>query len=100
MKIPTDFIVHGHKVTVSIISDIENGSNYGQYNDAKEEILIAQKVKCKDEWIELTETQLETTFLHELVHVLQFHSGDQMDEMVAQTYSGLLYEYLTTANYK
>lgn len=67
MKIPREFIIHGHvvKVTQREIDSISD-NRYGYYNSAKEEIVIFRKVRSDEEVITLTDTQIEATFYHEL----------------------------------
>lgn len=96
MIIPNKFVVHCHPITVRIEEYDTNGSRYGYYNDAKEEIVVFRKVRVEDEMVDLTETQMECTFLHELIHLLQFHIKGVIDETEAQGYAGLLLEYLKT----
>lgn len=68
MKIPREFIIHGHvvKVTQREIDSISD-NRYGYYNSAKEEIVIFRKVRSNEEVITLTDTQIEATFYHELI---------------------------------
>lgn len=67
MKIPREFIIHGHVVKV-IQREIDSISDnrYGYYNSAKEEIVIFRKVRSNEEVITLTDTQIEATFYHKL----------------------------------
>ena len=95
MKIPTEFIIHGHTIKVKKVSETDR-NNFGHYDDAREEIIIAENIREGKELIPLTETQILATFFHELVHVMQWHSGKEYDEREAQTYSGMLIEFLKT----
>lgn len=92
-KIPTEFTIHGHVIKVIICSELEN-AKFGDYDCVKEEIRIAQNIRRDSELIPLSQHQIETTFLHELIHVIQWHSGKEFSEEEAQTYSGMLYEFL------
>lgn len=67
MKIPSQFIIHGHTIKV-IQKELDNKeeNRYGYYDSVKEEIIIFQKVRSDDEPVSLTETQIEATFFHEL----------------------------------
>ncbi len=67
MKIPREFIIHGHVVKV-IQREIDSISDnrYGYYDSAKEEIVIFRKVRSNEEVITLTDIQIEATFYHEL----------------------------------
>ena len=93
MKIPSKFTIHGHEIKV-IQREIDSISDnrYGYYNNAKEEIVIFRKVRSNEEVITLTDT--EATFYHELVHCFQWHIKGETDEWEAQSYSGLIIEFL------
>lgn len=97
MKIPKQFIIHGHTITVvqkEIDSYDEN--RYGYYDSVKEEIVIFKKVRSDDVAIPLTDVQLEATFWHELIHCFQYHIKGETNEYEAQSYSGLIIEFLKT----
>ena len=97
MKIPKQFIIHGHTVKV-IQRDIDNkeDNRYGYYDSVREEIIIFNKVRVDGEPVDLGDTQIQATFLHELVHCFQWHIKGQTDEWEAQSYSGLIVEFLQT----
>jgi hypothetical protein len=95
MNIPEKFIIHGHDIIVKVVDTLPN-NEYGNYNHAKEEITIAKKIVDDNEVIELTPIQIEHTFIHELIHLFQFHVKGEFDEGEAQAYSGLLIEFLNT----
>ena len=97
MKIPEQFIIHGHIVKV-IQKEIDTigDNNYGYYDDVKEEIIIFRKVRSGEEPVTLTETQIEATFWHELIHCFQYHTKGEYNEQEAQSYSGLLIEFFKT----
>lgn len=97
MKIPEQFIIHGQIIKI-IQKEIDNinDNRYGYYNSVKEEIVIFHKVMVDGEPITLTDTQIEATFWHELVHCFQWHIKGQTDEWEAQSYSGLIIEFLKT----
>lgn len=94
-KIPKEFTIHGHIIKVKIVSETAR-NNFGHYDDAREEIVIAENIREGAELIPLTEVQKLATFFHELFHVMQWHSGKEYDEREAQTYSGMLIEFLKT----
>ena len=97
MKIPKQFIIHGHTVKV-IQRDIDNkeDNRYGYYDSVREEIIIFNKVRVDGEPVDLGDTQIQATFLHELIHCFQWHIKGQTDEWEAQSYSGLMVEFLQT----
>ena len=92
MKIPEQFIIHGQVVKV-IQKEIDsiNGNRYGYYDSVKEEIILFRKVRSDEEVITLTDTQIEATFWHELIHCFQWHIKGQTDEWEAQSSSGVLF---------
>lgn len=97
MKIPSKFIIHGHPIKV-IRREIDNkGNRYGYYDSVREEIVIFDKVRSDDEPVLLTDTQIEATFYHELIHCFQWHVKGQTDEWEAQCYSGLILEFQKTS---
>lgn len=95
ITIPTQFTIHGHTVKV-IRKEIDNreDNRYGYYDSVKEEIVVFNQVRSNDEPFLLTDIQIEATFLHELMHCFQWHIKGQTDEWEAQSYSGLLIEFL------
>lgn len=97
MKIPEQFIIHGHIIKV-IREEIDNADDnrYGYYDNVKEEIVIFNKVRSDGEPITLTDVQIESTFYHELIHSFQWHIKGETDEWEAQSYSGLIMEFLKT----
>ena len=97
MKIPEQFIIHGQVVKI-IQKEIDsiNDNRYGYYDSVKEEIILFHKVRSDEEVITLTNTQIEATFWHELIHCFQWHIKGQTDEWEAQSYSGVLLEFFKT----
>lgn len=97
MKIPKQFIIHGHTVKV-IQKEIDNkeDNRYGYYDSVREEIIIFNKVRVDGEPVDLIDTQIQATFLHELIHCFQWHIKGCTDEWEAQSYSGLMVEFLQT----
>ena len=98
-KIPKSFTIHGHTIKVEIVNEL-SGEKFGEYDCVLEVIKIASNIRRETELIPLSVTQIYTTFLHELFHAMQFHSGREFSEEEAQIYSGLLFEYLNTINYE
>lgn len=66
-------------------------------DSVREEIVIFDKVRSDDEPVLLTDTQIEASFYHELIHCFQWHIKGQTDEWEAQSYSGLLIEFLMSS---
>jgi hypothetical protein len=100
MKLPKSFVIHGHTITVNIVEFCDDPSVFGTYNDVTEEITIATKIMDGTKIHELSQIQIEHTFLHELIHCFQFHVKGEFDEGEAQAYSGLLIEFFKTSGIK
>lgn len=97
MRIPKQFTIHGH--TVKVIQkeiDSKEDNRYGYYDSVREEIIIFNKVRVDGEPVDLIDTQIQATFLHELIHCFQWHIKGCTDEWEAQSYSGLMVEFLQT----
>jgi len=97
MKIPKEFTLFGNKVTVREI-DKDEQNRYGYWDDTREEIVIAHQIKTEDGVITLKQSQIESTFYHELIHSMQWYSRGSYDEIEAQTYSNLLLEFIRSSN--
>ena len=64
-KIPKKFKIANNWITVNIVESLSN-SEYGTYNDAKQEINIAKTVATDEGTVQLTEEQMLNTLMHEL----------------------------------
>ena len=64
-KIPKKFKIANNWITVNIVESLSN-SEYGTYNDAKQEINIAKTIDTDEGTVQLTEEQMLNTFAHEL----------------------------------
>lgn len=97
MNIPKEFTIHGHLIKV-IYKDIDDcfSNRYGYYDSIREEIVVFKKAWSSSDQVELTETQQFATFLHELIHCFQWHIKGETNECEAQSYAGLIIEYLNT----
>lgn len=93
MEIPNKFILHGQEIKVIRKEFDINGSRFGYYDSVREEIILFEKIQIENELVCLSNIQIETTFLHELIHAIQWHIKGSFDEQEAQSYSGLFYEY-------
>lgn len=100
MKIPKHFIIHSHDINVYQREIDQEGNRYGYYDSVREEIVVFNKVKSNGETITLTQTQIEATFWHELMHAFQWHIKGETDEWEAQSYAGLMIEFLKTSGIK
>lgn len=99
MKIPKSFTIMGNKVTIREVEKTEE-NQFGYWDDVKQEIVIAHKVKTNGEYVTLSQEQLESTFLHEVIHSMQWFSGREYDESEAQTYSFMLLEVIKSSGIK
>ena len=56
--IPESFTLTNHKIKVTVIDRIDE-NNYGDWSDINNEIRLSRTLKCNDEIVELTKTQIE-----------------------------------------
>ena len=63
-KIPKKFKIANNWITVNIVESLSN-SEYGTYNDAKQEINISKTIDTDEGTVQLTEEQMFNTFMHE-----------------------------------
>ena len=100
MKIPKQFILHCHVINVIEKEYDTEGTRYGYYDSVREEIVIFNKIKINGDIIELSQVQIEASFMHELIHAIQWHSKGEFNEQEAQTYAELLLEFIKTSGVK
>ena len=72
------------------------GGKYGKFNDAKNQIILAKTVEIEGEIIELSPSQIENTFYHEVIHAFQFYYNNEFDEAQAQVYANFICEMLAS----
>lgn len=100
MKLPEHFIIHGHRINVYQKEiDLED-NRYGYYDSVREEIVIFHKLKTEGEVVTLSQDQIEHSFWHEVIHAFQWHIKGTTDEWEAQSYAGLIIEFLKTSGLK
>lgn len=87
------FKIANQEIKTTLLDSLPGGE-YGKFNDAKNEILIAKSVVVDDEVIELTEQQMQNTFFHEVIHAFQFYYNNEFDEAQAQVYANFICEML------
>ena len=51
MRIPSKYKIAGKEIIVELVDNISDGSTYGDFNDAKGLIRIANRIKVEDECI-------------------------------------------------
>lgn len=97
ITIPTQFTIHGHTVKV-IQRDIDNkeDNRYSYCDSVREEIVVFKQVRSDGEPVDLTQEQIDSTFFQELCHCFQWYIKGQTNEWEAQSYSGLMVEFLQT----
>ena len=99
MKIPKQFcIAGGKKINVKVVDNIDDYSTYGNFSAVFSTIKLARKVKCDGKTVIVNREDLERTFLHELIHCMNYFYNCETDENIAQTFSNFVYEYLKTKN--
>lgn len=96
-KIPKSFTIHGHLITIKEVEFCED-AEYGYYDSTAGLIVIAHKINRNGKIFELTPIQIEHTFYHEVIHVFQYHSCGEFNEIQAQTWAGLLLEFIHTSD--
>lgn len=74
---------------------VNNGDDYGEYDDVVNTINIAQKIGDKLRAVK-SKTQLNT-FFHELIHTFQYYYNCTYDEAQAQVFANFLVEFFDTA---
>ena len=78
----------------TILLDSLPGGEYGKFNDAKNQIILAKTIEVDNKTtVNLTEDQIFNTFVHELVHCFQFYFDNSYNEAQAQVYANFLCEY-------
>ena len=80
----------------TILLDSLPGGEYGKFNDAKNQIILAKTVEVEGEIIELSPSQIENSFYHEVIHAFQFYYNNKFDEAQAQVYANFICEMLTS----
>lgn len=96
MDIPESFIIHGHAINIYVLEVDTEDNRYGYYDSVKEEIVIFKKVYSSGVLCSLSETQILHTFFHELIHAFQWHLKGDTDEQEAQSYAGLMMEFINS----
>lgn len=99
IKIPSAFKLHGQTISVVQVNHIgsENGT-LGEARLAKNEIAIQNNANG----FSRNSTQIEQTFLHEVVHFILSHMGQTElvgEEQFVDGFSHLLHQALTTMEY-
>ena len=99
MKIPKRFKLLGH--TIEISEEPERFFERGAYGACSYEGKWI-KIVPKSDSHPVTQSSIEHTFLHELTHVLLYHTEQSQlsdNEKFVDTFAGLLHQALTTMEY-
>ena len=99
LKLPTSFLLHGQRINLVQVDHIgsENGT-LGEARLAKNEIAIQTNANG----FTRIPTQIEQTFMHELVHFILHHMGqDELcsEEQFVDGFSHLLHQAFSTMEY-
>lgn len=97
MRIPKQFTIHGHTITVKEVEKLDDNT-FGRYSSVREQIAIAHKVESDGELIALTREQIEHSFWHEVGHAFQWHTRGKYSESEAQCYAGLMIELIKSSD--
>lgn len=89
------FKIANQCIHVKILDSLPEGK-YGEFNDAKNQILLAKSVEVNGEVIKLSPEQIENSFYHEVIHAFQFYYNNEFDEAQAQVYANFICEMLAT----
>ncbi len=97
MKIPESFTINTQLVKIEIVPKLQC-SKFGEYNSITDTIKIAETITDEEgETVTLTEEQKLNTFIHELLHVFQWHANGETDETQSSTYAGYIIEFLKSS---
>ena len=95
-EIPRTITIAGHEIKV-IIDEILPTNGYGYFCASACVIRLAKTIKTEYEGtITLTLQQMYNTFLHEVIHAMQFFAGRKYNEKEAQIYANFLQEIINS----
>lgn len=97
MRIPSKYKIARKEIIVELVDNISDGSKYGDFNDAKGLIRIANRIKVEDEWITLKDCDKLNTFWHEVFHSFQYYWNNKCDEDFAQILANFMCEFLESS---
>ena len=93
INIQIKFKVASVTYEVEFVDNVENGEAFGQTLIISHKILIANRIKERDEWMDISEIDKINTFYHELFHVFHYYMDTHTPEPEAQTYANFMLEY-------
>ena len=99
IRIPKSFQLFGQTITVHFVSHLasENG-NIGEARLGENKIYLQDNVEGR----RMNKEQIEWVFLHELIHTILSHMGEDeltQDEQIVDSISRLLHQALKTMKY-
>lgn len=97
--IPSSFYLFGQKIAVEWVDALIDGEDCTGLSVYRRNVIQLQK---SNSGIIRSASQLESTFLHELVHYIFFMLGKddlRKDEVLVDTIAKLLHQAMTTAEY-
>lgn len=89
------FKIANQTITTKLVNHLEE-NDYGLFNDAKNQILVAKTIEKEGETVDLTEEQMFNTWAHEVVHAFQFYYNNEFDEAQAQVFANFVCEMVAT----
>lgn len=103
MDFPTSFKCAGQTIKV-IVEEFLPNNDYGYWDDATNEIHIAKNLKTSiseldTRTVKLTESQLQNTYYHELMHCFQFYYDNSASEAMAQSFANMICEFQNTKQF-
>ena len=97
MKIPEKFTINSQEITVEVVVQLPD-QKFGEYCCITNKIKLARYVKDDDgPIIPLKEEQILNTFIHEVLHVFQWHSKGDFSEEESNTYAGYFIEFIKSS---
>ena len=98
VPIPKRFMLHGQ--VINVILDDMLVSNQGTVGEARD---THNEIKLQSSILKRPQTQIEETFLHELVHLCLVHAGYTdlyKDEQFIDLLANMIHQAFATAEYK
>lgn len=97
--IPDTFKIAGMEFVVQHPETINNGDDYGEYDDVDNAVRLAKQIGDKNDLRDIKYQTRLNTFFHELIHTFQYYYNCKYDEAQAQTFANFLVEFFQTAEY-
>lgn len=99
MKIPEKFTINSQEIKIEIVDKLQN-QDFGEFNCITNIIKIAEYVEDDNkDLIKLKDEQILNTLIHEILHVYQWYSTGEYDEIQSNTYAGYIVEFLKSTKF-